>query len=315
MKIPFTKPWMSLADQLRILRGRGLDVADSAAAERFLSYVNYYRFSGFCLQFQRPDPAGGGRVFVPGTTFDDVKDLCVLDRRLRDSFSAGLELVEISLRARIAYTFSNAHGPLGHSDPANFDRRFSAQDSSGAPSDFATWTAKLHDETARSREPFVEHFRNTYAEYPTIPIWVATELCSFGSLSKMYSGMAKADMNAVSAHYGLQSRILASWLHVFTYLRNVCAHHGRLWDKWLAVSPALPPSNAWNAAAPARNKIAIAAHMLNWMLSRDSIEASFHGEWHDGMQAVLDDFSARFPRFMAIMGFPAGWQTGPLWKK
>ena len=48
----FNKPWLSYADQLVQLVSRGLIVADTKAATTFLTHVNYYRLSGYCLAFE-----------------------------------------------------------------------------------------------------------------------------------------------------------------------------------------------------------------------------------------------------------------------
>ena len=46
MATSYTKPWLSLSDQIKKLEYYGLVVADKAAAENFLKHLNYYRFSG-----------------------------------------------------------------------------------------------------------------------------------------------------------------------------------------------------------------------------------------------------------------------------
>ena len=65
--IPFSKPWLSYAAQVQLLQQRGLTVADPQAAEQFLSHLNDYRFSGYCLAFEN-----GRHNFNGGTTFEDV---------------------------------------------------------------------------------------------------------------------------------------------------------------------------------------------------------------------------------------------------
>ena len=42
-------------EQVRILESRGVIVKDRDAAVRFLSRVNYYRFSSYLLTFRNPD--------------------------------------------------------------------------------------------------------------------------------------------------------------------------------------------------------------------------------------------------------------------
>lgn len=51
MATPYTKPWMSLADQVNKLKSRGLVVSDPTGATEYLGHVNYYRFAGYSLAF------------------------------------------------------------------------------------------------------------------------------------------------------------------------------------------------------------------------------------------------------------------------
>ncbi|MEZ6098453.1 MAG: Abi family protein [Pirellulaceae bacterium] len=118
-KIPFSKPWLSYADQLQLLQQRGLAVPDPQAAEQFLSHMNYYRFSGYCLAFEN-----GRHNFNGGTKFDDVVAAYHFDLTLRDLITEALEVVEVDLRAAIAHDFGQQHGAFGHTDPAKVFQRF-----------------------------------------------------------------------------------------------------------------------------------------------------------------------------------------------
>jgi len=101
------------------------------------------------------------------------------DLALRDLVTEALEVLEVDVRAAVAYTFGQRYGAFGHVDPGNFYDAF----------DHAEWLQQLQEEADRSKEQFIEHFRSTYAEYPDLPIWIAMEILSFGALSKMFHGM------------------------------------------------------------------------------------------------------------------------------
>jgi abortive infection bacteriophage resistance protein len=115
----YAKPWLSYSEQVARLADRGLSVPDAAAAERFLTHVNYYRFSGYCLAFEQQR-----HVFLPGVTFDDIAGAYAFDVVLRDLLTEALEVIEIDVRTCLAHSFGQRHGPFGHTDPANFFRRF-----------------------------------------------------------------------------------------------------------------------------------------------------------------------------------------------
>jgi len=241
MLVHFTKPWKSWADQLATLESRGLSIADRAEAEAFLSHVNYYRLSGYMLAFEQ-----SRHVLIPGTTFEEVRAAYEFDRVLRDLVTEALEVVEVDVRTAIAYHFGQHSGAFGHTDASHFFRRPPSRHVVKPHGfDHTAWLENIRQEAKRSRERFVEHFKQTYSGFPDLPVWIVTEVMSFGSLSRMYQGMRLADQRIVAQRYGVQPRFLASWLHHLVYVRNVCAHHSRLWDRAWAIKPDLPPLPPW----------------------------------------------------------------------
>jgi len=140
------------------------------------------------------------------------------DRALRDLFTESLELIELDLRTVIAYPFGETYGPFGHTHPSHFYIR----------TEYPDWLVKLRGEAKRSRELFIDHDKVTYQEFPDLPIWVATEVMSFGALSRLLPAMAKSDRKRIASRYRLQPLTLASGVHHLVYVRNLCAHHSRL---------------------------------------------------------------------------------------
>ena len=206
----YSKPWLSVADQLKRLEGRGLIVGDRNEAKRYLRYVNYYRFAGYCLAFE-----SSRHVFLPNVTFEDIRDACEFDSRLRSLVSEALEYVEIDIRTSVAYTFGKTFGAYGHLDPANFHPQFDQN------ATHAEWLSKLQTETKRSRERFVKHFSKTTIEYPNIPIWALTELMTFGSLARMIQGMNKSDRQKLARAYDVPAGVVATAAHHFSFVRNL----------------------------------------------------------------------------------------------
>ena len=74
---------------------------------------------------------------------------------------------------------------------------------------------------------------------------MAVEVMSLGVLSRMFVGLNKNDQKQISKKYNLNHKVLCSWLHVLTYVRNICAHHGRLWDRILSIKIILPKQAQW----------------------------------------------------------------------
>lgn len=113
IKAPYPKPWIDYEAQIDKLRSRGLQIDDENFAKQFLSYSNYYRFTGYCLRFQYKDQQTQERVFSSNTSFSQITDLYNIDKRLRNCISDALELIEVSFRSAVAYHFAESHGPFG----------------------------------------------------------------------------------------------------------------------------------------------------------------------------------------------------------
>jgi len=294
----YQKPWLSYQDQVALLQSRGMVIADLAAAAEFLRHVNYYRFSGYCLAFEQ-----ARHQFQPNVAFEQVQAAHAFDRVLRDVVTEALEIVEVDLRTAIAYHFGQRHGAFGHLSRVQFFQRFKHAD----------WISKLHDEANRSSELFVMHFKATYREFPNLPVWVATEIMSFGGLSHMYTGMLRHDQKAISARYGLQPGDLASWMHHMVYVRNLCAHHSRLWDRVWAIKPTLPKAAVWQPPyLQGNNRLFTSLLMLNYLLRRCPPMTAFIADWRRRVQALIDG-PPSVPNANDLMGMPANWKAHPLW--
>lgn len=317
-KVSYSKPWLSIEDQLRKLEGRGLVVADRELTLRRLRYINYYRFSGYALKFQTVDVVSGDRVFKDKVSFDDIWGLYLFDRSLRDLCAEALEMIEISLRTSITHNFSKSYGPFGHTNVSNFDISFSrprpsASSRTNIRIPFRDWKNTLLNETNRSNELFVKHFERTYSEYPDLPIWVVSEICSFGTLSRMYSNMKNGDQARVASEYGLQYLVLESWMHALTYARNVCAHHARLWDKTMQITPVVPSRKLWNGLQGRERTLFMVVLMVNWMMSHDSIDIADHEDWKRRFELLMDSFDRDYPQLFPFTGFTKDWKKNPLW--
>lgn len=103
------------------------------------------------------------------------------------------------------------------------------------------WLTKHASLISRSKEDFIKHYKNKYGL--PLPIWVVCEIWDFGTLSSLFAGMKIEDQDAIAKKYGIKNgRIFASWLRSLNYLRNVCAHHSRLWNRNIVDQPKLPTS-------------------------------------------------------------------------
>jgi len=284
-------------------------VSDRSAAEAFLSHVNYYRLSGYGLAFEQ-----SRHVFVPDTTFEQVQAAYDFDRVLRDLVTEALEIFEVDARTAIAYHFGQHYGAFGHTDQTKFFIPPSSRHAT-KPHDFkhASWLENVRHEAKRSQERFVEHYKLTYTGFPALPVWMVTEVMSFGSLSRMYQGMLTADRRVVARRYGVQPRFLTSWLHHLVYVRNVCAHHSRLWDRGWAIKPDLPPLPEWSPPLlPGNDHLFVSLLLLRRLLGRCPAIAPFDVVWKERVEShIASPPAASNP--LGRMGLTANWTSHPFW--
>jgi abortive infection bacteriophage resistance protein len=305
--------------QLALIISRGVVCADKDRAIRLLKAVGYYNLAGYLYPFRQFDPVNQKRLdqFVPSTTFPEVEALLNFDRQLRTCLLNGIQIVEVAIRARIAYILG-MRDPFGHVDQTKLDSAACAhirthdgkQDTA-----FNWWLIEYNRLQQRAKkEPFVAHNLLKYGA--PLPIWIAVEFLDFGAMVNLYQLLLFQDRTAVAAVAGLaRERTLLSWLKTLNHIRNICAHNNRLWNRILMVRPELnardlprelshltKTSNGLPYAA-----IAITAYLTDH-LNPDAA-------WGQQMAETLRAFPQIPGLAITEMGVPSDWPNLTLWKR
>ncbi|TFW14363.1 Abi family protein [Brevundimonas intermedia] len=310
--VHYTKPHLTVIDQVALLQRRGLGVTDAAAAERALSRIGYYRLSGYWYPMRRPNPRGGRQDdFLAQAAFVDAVDLYVFDKKLRLLFLDAIERLEVALRVAVALQLG-AYDPWFHRDPSKLDAKFTTADGRTGRSKHDEWLSRLDASVGRSKEEFVRHFQSRYTS--ELPIWIAIELWDFGLLSHFVSGMALRDRDRIAGQMGLpRSSLLTSWVRAINDLRNICAHHGRLWNRVFISTPSLPRVGEIPSLDHLRNiqvtKLYAVAAVLRQML----LAINPGSQWHDRLKIHLQTFPQSPLLHMSSTGFPLDWERLDLW--
>jgi abortive infection bacteriophage resistance protein len=238
--MPYAKPYLALPDQLNLIKSRGLHVADDAAAIDCLHRNGYYRLSAYWYPFCTIVPGKRTDVFMPGSSFEDVVNLYRFDKGLKLLLLDALEQVEIAGRVEIALTLGR-RDTFAHENPRMFHPYFTSPRGTSGRSSYDDWLDKFNEQANRSKDEFVQHYERQYGSRSPLPIWIAIELWDFGLLSRAYSGLQNRDLIAIATRFGVPDwRLMVSWLRCLNYVRNVIAHHGRLWNLNLSENPKLP---------------------------------------------------------------------------
>lgn len=298
---PYFKQALSFEDQLNLFVTRGLKVGNKSNALHALSYISYYRLSGYSYPFRLRNKNGHiDEKFIVGSEWDDVIKLYQFDCKLRLLILSALEKIEVAVRTQLTFHFSRKYGPFGYAVSENFHPRFN----------HALWIAKVNSEITQSNDEFIKHFENTYVGYPLVPMWMMTEVISLGRLSHLYGGLKNEDKSLVAKFFGVHYKRLGDWLHSLTYIRNVCAHHSRLWNRELAIRPNQLKDIQWLPPITPRNdRIFYIFLMIRTLLNTISEGVL----WTKNMNTLLDDVNEN-AKFTIAMGIPVNYLSHPIWK-
>ncbi|TAN75066.1 MAG: Abi family protein [Gallionella sp.] len=278
-----------------------MHIADCERAQHYLTHINYYRLRAYWLPFEIASSNDNDHAFQLGTDFDTVLAIYDFDRELRLLLLDAIERVEISLRTRWANVLALRYGPFAHEDSAHFYK----------PHIWQQCKDELAKEYARSRETFAEHYRTRYDHLNSPPIWVAAELMSLGHLSRWMQNLRiPKDRQAIADIYGLDERVLVSFAHHLTIVRNHCTHHGRVWNRKLSLKMQIPGKKTAGLSAmfnPAEDRrLYNTLTMLAFLMSCISPQSS----WRDRLKFLIGTTPQVNPK---DMGFPADWQQRGIW--
>lgn len=302
----YQKPYLSVPDQLAQLQKRGIIVTDESQALGYLKQINYYRLSAYWYPFRTTNQSLVQDHFKPDTHFQTVIDLYLFDKKLRLLMLDALETIEIALRTAVTLQLGQ-HDPWAYRKPQYLDGKFVKQ------GDHTKWLQQCDDKAKQSKEPFVEHFRQKYPS-SHFPLWIAVELLDFGVLSRFLSGMRYTDQREIARQYGIpRPDLLTSWVRTLCFVRNVCAHHARLWNRSLVVQPKQPrPGEIQALDHLTRNAYTCfyaAAAICRFLLT--TIMPS--SNWSDQLQAHVSTFPQNAHVRFSASGFPHAWENEPLW--
>lgn len=315
------KPWTSFDDQLALLRARGMQVGDDAAALSYLARIGYYRLSGYWYPLRVIDGDASKQAgrplrrdeFVSGSRFEDVVKLYVFDKKLRLLALDALERIEMAIRADVAHQLG-ARDPCAHENldllHGNFARRAIRRGPNAGKTEHQIWLEKFQQLLHRARrEPFIVHHRQAYEG--KLPIWVAMEVWDFGTLSKLFAGMQVRDQDQVAGKYGdVGGRAFGQWLRSLNFMRNVAAHHSRLWN--INVLEVAPLPSGWPDMP--NNKPFLYLSIMQLLLRTICPNSSWG-------QRLVDLLNSEFPALpggaavLSDMGAFDGWQSWDLWRQ
>lgn len=299
----FKKNATSVSQQVEILQNRGLVVESIAEAIHQLSHISYYRLGEYWYVMQDDKV---NHTFKPKSRFEDVMALYNFDRELRILLFDVIEKIEISLRTKLIYHLSHEIDPWWFQ---NFDL---FQDSKA----LVKTLSSLEEELERTKDITIKnHYRKHKDDLRFPPAWKSLEQTSFGALSKLYGNLKNnvKSKDIIAAEFGaVNHTYLPSWLQSIAQIRNLCAHHSRLWNKNLPGAPKLlsnPPNN-WIEDVPKQHEFQyLYIHLCLMKYILDVIQPLNH------FTTRLNDLFVKYPNVDPnALGMKENWINEPLWK-
>lgn len=236
-------------------------------------------------------------AFRRETNLKDVINVYTFDQKLRLLAMSAAEQIEIAARAIISDTMSIDHGSHWFLDSSNFLESFEHRK-------FLGDLDKMIDK-AKGKQPFIDHYYNKYNCPKTPPSWMIFEIMSFGTISTIYNKILLKDRKAIARQFGFHYKFMSSWLHSVTALRNLCAHHARLWNRSFSVSPKRPKNLKQDLVDKDKTFYAQAV-VLKILLDK----ITGHSCWAEQLKQLFCEFPD-IP--LKPMGFEKGWDQTELW--
>lgn len=305
------KPWLSTEQQIELMQSRGLIISDIQAAETSLKKFGYYRLSGYSYVLRESyfisKEENKLNSFKKGASFDYVIQLYEFDKRLRLLLLDAIERIEISLRSSISYHLGQ-RDPKFYDKPGNFKKECRCKG-------YLFWLEKLNKKIKESKEDCILHYLRFYGE-DNIPVWVICQTWDFGQASWLLQLLNSEWVEIVSQQYGFKGApAFLSWLKCFNELRNICAHHSRLWNRRFSLVPKTPSGKdlfspiRWSSNFTQTEKRKLFFYLCGLVHFIRFIEPE--SEWADKMKAFMTKFPTSYPLGITLetLGFIPDWEN------
>lgn len=279
------QPPLTIEEQVKNLKGIGLIIDDEDYARKILNDISYFRLiKAYSLNLK---PKNG--EYYEGVTFGQIVELYLFNANFRQILFPEIEKIEINTRCRIANYFAEKYGVLGYLVKEHFANENYHE----------TFLKDIEEEIRRnSKAPFVCNFQENY-EGGKLPVYALVEVFSFGTLSKFYKNMVNPDKKEVAKMFGVGYTYLESWLESISYVRNICAHYGRLYNAKLSKTPIL--YKEYSEVGIGNNRIFGVLLCMKNLLKKDM-------QWN----IFVDQLDNLFEKYENVdiktMGFPETWK-------
>ncbi len=307
-KIDYEKTPKTFPDQVQLLKSRGLIIQDEVKAARVLEMISYNRLSSFWYPLLKNPKED--EIFKEGSNFETIFRIYKFDSELRSITFKAIEQIEIAFRTQLIYHLSHKY------NSGFWYQEFEAF--SSYPK-YINLLNKISNSIQTSRQEFIIKYSKRYNQHMP-PAWKSFEIITFRSLQTIYKNLKSAkDKKSISSRFGLNHQVFESWMDTLVYIRNICAHHTRLWNIILTISPTWlkSPKNKWVSRWENEQKnyntndkilkIYACLCLTTYLLDHINPYHKFRTE----LSSLINEYQDSVD--IAHMGFPENWKSEDLW--
>jgi len=131
------------------------------------------------------------------------------------------------------------------------------------------------------------------------------ESLSFGRCTSLFRYLKQnQDKKEICSIFHFNPNIVESALECFRYVRNLCAHHSRLWDRWFVYKPRFIKELQITECQPGTLKEQLVLlHLFNIVISPNS-------SWKKKIFRLLE----KYPQIpIEFIGFKPNWKDDKFW--
>ena len=291
--VPFTKPPCDPSALVALMKSRGLIIPNAQRAERHIATVGYYRFMGYGKHFFDTQ----NQMFHRGITYDQLWELYKFDRKLRLLTLDAIERIEVAMRTAVSESMSMTHGSHWFMNATVFN----------STADMQSFCSVLRQELPHKQNEITKHYYSKYDAPDIPPSWMVMECISMGTWAKALGKMKQVEQRRIAATFGITNISLVSWARSLTWVRNVCAHHGVLWNRVNVHPPKTPLPSMGYPSIAGKESSYFATAVISYGLLKLIITKS---TWADRLERLFTEFPSINT---ADMGFTPSWKTHPFW--
>ena len=298
------KQFKTYSEQVDLLRSRGMSITDQARAERLLAQLNYYRLSGYWHPMRHFTAGRACDEFANGASFDLVLALYAFDERLRHTVFIELDRIEMAVRTMLGHELGRLD-PMIHLNPRQLGAR-ARQHRKDGRTVHEIWLMKFESAVNNSKEDFVAHHKRKYGG--AMPIWAAVEVMGWGMLSYLYGMSPPPARKQIADRCALSAPQLESWLKSLNILRNLAAHHARMFNRVYDIKPKLNDDPRLMAVAGQINRAFGQLSLIQYLHHQLRLSSA------DKLPKLLNTYPHNPIVSLSRTGAPSNWKDLTLWQ-